>query len=121
MSVEQARAELAKPKPRPSKYRNVMTVVDGIRFHSKKEASRYVVLKQAQRSGLISDLTLQPKFKLCVNGILVCDFIPDFAYVENGERIYEDTKSKPTEANRVFRLKRRLFQALYPNERLRIV
>lgn len=49
-----------------SKYRAVPTMVDGIRFASKKEARRYGELKLLERAGEIWDLELQPKFPLHV-------------------------------------------------------
>jgi hypothetical protein len=52
-------------KPR-SKYGAQPTVVDGIRFHSKKEARRYKELKLLEKAGEIWDLKLQPAFPLMV-------------------------------------------------------
>lgn len=50
------------------KYKNKKVKINDITFDSKKEANRYLVLKQMQNSGLISDLTLQKPFIL-VSGI----------------------------------------------------
>lgn len=47
-----------------SKYHNVKTEVNGIRFDSKKEARRYAALLESQRVGAISDLRLQVDFTL---------------------------------------------------------
>ena len=47
-----------------SKYKNKKTVVDGITFDSKKEASRYLELKKLKDAGFIDDLELQVKFVL---------------------------------------------------------
>lgn len=46
------------------KYRSKKVKVDGISFHSKKEATRYKELKQLERAGEISDLRLQVKYVL---------------------------------------------------------
>jgi hypothetical protein len=49
---------------KPSKYRSRRTTVDGITFHSAKEANRYVDLKLLERCGKIANLELQPFFEL---------------------------------------------------------
>jgi hypothetical protein len=48
----------------PRKYRNTPTVVDGIRFDSKREARRYQELKLLEKAGEIHALELQPVFPL---------------------------------------------------------
>jgi hypothetical protein len=95
-----------------SKYRAVPTFVDGIRFHSKKEAARYQELLLAQHAGDILDLELQPAFKLYVEGKLIGTYRADFKYrdVELGREVVEDVKGFKTE---VYKLKAKLFQALY--------
>lgn len=47
-----------------NKYRNKKILIDGILFDSAKEGQAYLVLKQKQNNGIISDLTLQPKWEL---------------------------------------------------------
>lgn len=47
---------------KPTKYGNVKTVIDGITFDSKKEATFYGNLKMMKRSGIIKGFELQPKF-----------------------------------------------------------
>jgi hypothetical protein len=93
-----------------NKYGNKPTVVDGIKFSSKKEASRYGQLKLLQRGGKISELRLQPKFDIVVCGAKICRYIADFTYVENGLVIVEDVKGKPTP---VYRLKKKLMKAVF--------
>ncbi len=95
---------------RPNKYRAKPVTVDGIRFASSKEARRYGELKVLERAGKIRQLVLQPKFKLTVNGHLICEYWGDFAYFEKA-RVIEDTKGFKTE---VYKLKRKLLLALYP-------
>ena len=46
------------------KYNAKKTVVDGIKFDSKKEAARYEVLKGLERVGKIDRLELQPRFEV---------------------------------------------------------
>lgn len=94
------------------KYRNVPTVVDGINFSSKAEARRYGELLLLQKAGEIAALELQPKFVLTVNGVKVCKYFGDFAYVAvNGARVVEDVKSAATRTNPVYRLKKKLLKA----------
>lgn len=95
---------------RKNKYGNTPTTVDGVRFASLREARRYGELKVMERCGLISGLELQPPFDLAVNGVHVCRYVADFAYVEKGERVVEDAKGMPTPE---YRLKRKLLLAVH--------
>lgn len=97
-------------KSKPSKYRAIKTNVDGVVFDSRGEAGRYEQLKLLQRAGHISNLKLQPKFELMVNGILICRYVADFSYVENGKEVVEDFKGFKTPA---YNLKKRLMLAIF--------
>lgn len=46
-----------------AKYGNVKTVIDGIKFDSRKEATFYGKLKLMKRAGEILDFEMQPKFE----------------------------------------------------------
>ena len=84
---------------------------DGITFDSGKEMKRYVVLRQMQRDGEISDLQLQVEYELIPaqrepdivgkNGVIkkgkvierACKYIADFVYRDReGNLVVEDTK-----------------------------
>ena len=95
-----------------NKYRNTITIVDDIRFHSKKEANRYRELTMLRNSKFISDLTLQPKFKITLNEKFICTYTADFAYYDHklGTIIYEDVKGYRTQ---VYKLKKKLTEAQY--------
>ena len=101
-----------------NKYRNVKTIVDGIKFDSKKEASRYSELLFLQRRGDICELELQPSFEICPtvrwNGKTLRKRIyrADFMYKNTTSRKYivEDVKGHRT---REYLLKRSLFLHLY--------
>lgn len=93
-----------------SKYHAIKTEVDGFVFASRKEANRYSQLKLLEGAGEIHNLELQPKFPLVVNGKSIGTYIADFSYVEDGELITEDVKGVKTP---VYRLKKKLVQALY--------
>ncbi len=97
---------------RRHKYGAIPTVVDDIRFASKKEAQRYSQLKLLLQAGEITNLELQPKYRLEVNGIHVGDYVADFRYERDGETIVEDVKSPATKTP-VYRLKKKLMKAIH--------
>jgi hypothetical protein len=100
-----------------AKYRNVKVAVDGITFHSRKEANRYLELKLLVRAGEITDLELQKKYPMMVNGVKVCEYWSDFAYKDRtGQDVTEDVKSPITRKEPVYRLKNKLFKACYGRE-----
>lgn len=97
--------------PRPPKYGNRKTVVDGITFDSAKEAKRYGELKVLQRAGEITSLELQPRFPIVINGVKVCTYVADFYYVDEiGSLVVEDCKGFKT---REYILKRKLMKAVH--------
>ena len=80
-----------------NKYRNVKTEIDGIVFDSKREAGRYQELKMLERSKIITQLELQKTFELRVNGVLICKYRADFAYLDQqGREVIEDAKGVRT-------------------------
>ncbi len=95
-----------------SKYKNVITTIDNIKFHSKKEARRYEELRMMRKAKLISDLELQPNFKIILNNQFICNYKADFAYHDHaiGQVIYEDVKGFKTQ---VYKLKKKLTEAQY--------
>jgi hypothetical protein len=58
-------------------------------------------------AGKITDLRLQVPLHCLVNGLLVCDYIADFAWLENGVQHVGDAKSEGTRTA-VYRLKKKL-------------
>jgi len=102
-----------------SKYRNVKTEVDGIKFASKREAVRYSQLKLLEKAGEIARLKLQPRYPLTVGGLHVCTYVADFEYAVSAgggyttETVTEDAKGVKTAA---FVIKAKLFHALYGRE-----
>lgn len=114
-----------------SKYFARKVTVDGIEFHSSKEAKRYKELKLLERIGKIKNLKLQvpfviiptqyesyisytPKKKIPKESKRVVEkmakYIADFTYeTEDGEYVVEDAKGyKDSTAYEVFVLKRKL-------------
>jgi hypothetical protein len=94
-----------------TKFGAVKIVYDNITFDSMGEGYRYVDLKNLQKLGIISNLQLQPKFDLVVNGVKVCVYRADFQYTFEGNEIVEDFKGVFTALSK---LKVKLFQILYP-------
>lgn len=118
---------------RRSKYGNRKTVVDGITFDSKKEANRFRELQLLERAGKITALQRQVKYVLIPTqrefsneiykkgahqghfkpGKVMekeCSYIADFAYIQDGAYVVEDTKGVRTEA---YKIKRKLMLERY--------
>ena len=80
-----------------NKYNAKKQIYKGMKFDSKKELTRYLVLEQMQKNNYISELELHPMIPLIVNGIKIGKYTADFKYKNNnGEVIIEDVKSKVT-------------------------
>lgn len=113
------------------KYNNTKVEYDGIKFDSKKEMQRYIVLKEAESTGIISNLELQVKYELIpavkeeyVEHLKTKDKIKtrtlqlpitytcDFRYLKNGEVIVEDVKASPKMLPKEFVLKEKMMFAL---------
>ncbi|WP_230656903.1 DUF1064 domain-containing protein [Psychrobacter sp. I-STPA10] len=109
-----------KDNKKSNKYGAEETVVDGIKFHSKKEATRYSELKSLLRNGKITDLELQPKYDLIpttkIGGKTYCKitYSADFKYKDSkGAVIIEDVKSVATKKNHVYQIKKRLMKTVH--------
>lgn len=113
------------------KYGNTKVVYNGIKFDSKREMQRYLVLKDAESKGLIYCLTLQPKFELvpsvretyikhlktkdkeCERTLqLAITYTADFSYFINGQQIIEDVKASKKMLPKEYVLKSKLMFAL---------
>lgn len=112
---------ISKDNDVPLKYHNRKVKVDDHVFDSAREASVYQGLKACEKAGVICDLVLQPRFLLQES---FTDFsgkrqkaiyyVADFRFTEkDGKDVVVDVKSKITEANPVYRLKRKLFLYRY--------
>jgi Protein of unknown function (DUF1064) len=99
------------PSPPRNKYKAVRKEVDGHVFDSKAEAWHYLSLKLQVRMGEIEHLVLQPTFRICLNGVHICDYRADFSYYRNGAFVVEDVKGVRTP---VYQLKKKLIEALSP-------
>jgi hypothetical protein len=95
--------------------RNKPTVIDGIRFASKKEAKRYSELNLLMRGGEIYQLDWQTAFTLEVKGMKICRYIADFVYRDSksGRVVVEDCKGRKAGVQyQMFRLKAKLMKAV---------
>lgn len=102
-----------------NKFNAQKTEAFGRTFASKKEARRYGDLKTLERAGEISGLICQPRFDLTVNGIRVGRWTPDFSYFEADQEIVEDVKGGNATKTEAYRLRVKLFKALYPQFEVR--
>lgn len=105
-------SEEFRDRPKPHKYGARPCVVNGIRFHSRKEANRYAELKLLEKARKISDLQTQVRYSLDVNGVHVAYYVADFKYfdLDGREWVVEDVKGFATDA---YKLKKLLVKALY--------
>ena len=95
---------------KPRKYRNVPTVVDGIRFDSKAEARRWGELKLLERAGSISSLERQVAIELpgiYSNG-RKAKMIVDFVYWDRTRAAWVHEDVKGYEPTTVWKLKQAL-------------
>lgn len=95
---------------RRAKYGNKKTIIDGIKFDSKREAQRYGALQLMLKAGLISNLRLQVPYQITVNGMKVCKYVADFVYEDKGVEIVEDVKGMKTP---IYNLKKKLMKAVF--------
>ena len=99
-----------------SKYKAVRTEVDGVVFHSKREAARYGELQMLRRSGIIHNLAMQVHFGLSTNDPhgqpqRVGEYVADFVYqTKEGKTVIEDCKGFQTPQ---FKWKARHFELQY--------
>ena len=106
---------LAEGKKKRSKYGNVKTTANGIKFDSKKEALRYLQLRELESQGKIEGLKLQHTFTLqeaftTEDGekIQAIKYVADFTYYQDGIFVVEDVKSEITKKNPVYQMKKKM-------------
>lgn len=104
---------------RPRKYNNSTCTVDGITFHSRREADYYGQLKLEKKGKLIKDFERQVKYNLEVNGNKICGHIVDFLVtLPCGKKEVREVKGFATD---VWDLKRKLFEALFPEIEYKVI
>lgn len=114
-----------------TKYGNKKVEYDGLKFDSKKEMQRYIVLKKAEQDGIISNLRMQVRYELipavkqtyikylktkdkeCEKTIqLPITYTCDFQYIKDGVLVIEDVKASPKMLPKEFVLKEKMMFAL---------
>jgi len=99
------------------KYRNTKIEVNGIKYDSKAEMARHLILKQMERDGVIRCLETQVKYEL-LPGVKyegerkkpALRYIADFTYWQGDTHVIEDVKGMQTPA---FKIKRHMMKAIH--------
>lgn len=114
MTPQELRDYERNKKVKQGKYKSRGKWVDGIYFHSTKEANYYGTLKLRLKAGEIKDFRRQVKFKISINGAHITSYICDFIiYHWDGTRNVIDVKSEFTRTLEPYKIKKKLMQALY--------
>ena len=109
-------------EPTPSKYKNRKTIADGITFDSLHEAEVWLTLKAREQAKQIYDLKHHTRWPLYaatttqhIVAVAVATYESDFDYrnMSDGQLHVIDAKSTMTRTNKLYRLKRKLFEACY--------
>lgn len=96
-----------------SKYHNIKTEYNGIKYDSKKEAQFAQDLDMLKRAGEIKDWKRQIAFKMVVEGEIICRHYVDFEIEHNdGSKELVEIKSKST-MTPLWKLKKKLLYALF--------
>ena len=95
---------------RKNKYNAKKVKLDGFTFDSQLEAKHYWKLREAQKSGKISDLKIHPKYPIIINKQKICDVVLDFEYIQDAQTHYVDVKGFYTSESK---LRHKLLKAVY--------
>ena len=97
-----------------SKFKNKFIRIDGILFHSQKEARWWIYLQNRQKAGEISGLQRQVRYEIYRNKDgKPRHYIADFVFTEDGKERVVDVKSNFTAKDPVFKIKKELFECKY--------
>ena len=115
-----------------SKYGNRKVTIEGINFDSEREAKRYLILKDYQNKGDISDLRLQVvyelipaikelktivlKTKTMQKEVIIQQPITyrcDFTYIKDNVLVVEDVKISPKMLPTEYKLKKKLMRYVH--------
>ena len=110
LSSQEYRAQTSKPKR--NKYGAKRTVIDGVLFDSKAEATYYTALKMREKAGEVSAVELQRPFSLLgPKGELICTYKADFCFWDHKADRFRVVDVKGVETS-VFKLKRKMMRIL---------
>lgn len=107
--------EMLKTQKAKSKYHSTKTVVDGIKFDSKKEADYFGNLKMLQQAGVVVGIARQPRFPIGAGHEYVADFI---VFLPDGTCEVVEVKGMETDT---YLLKKSYFEEKYPMLKLRVI
>lgn len=118
------KAELSPGKAvQKNKFNNKIVYEDGLRFDSELERGRYLELKLLVKAGLISDLKTHVAFELAdpvefeheTRRKTAIRYVADFVYFDllKKQIVVEDTKSKATRTQAVYRMKKHLMKSVH--------
>lgn len=97
-----------------SKYRNKITLYNGIKFHSTKEANycrQLDLLKTANNENeRVLKYEMQVPFVFSVAGVLICTYKLDFKVYYKDRVEYVDVKGMRTD---VYQIKKKMMKAFY--------
>ncbi len=115
-----------------AKYGNKRLTIDGVTWDSKREYQRWLVLRQAEKDGLISNLERQPKFELVPaiketyikhlktkdkecerTAQLPITYTADFQYIKDGKTVVEDVKASKFMLPKEFTIKAKLMRYVH--------
>lgn len=109
------------PEPAKGKYAAEKVEQGGQKFDSKKEARRWIELERQQAAGQIMELKRQQSFVLAPSVRLAGElrkkpalrYFSDFSYMQDGQLVVEDTKSRPTRKLAAYRIKKHLMATVH--------
>lgn len=96
---------------------------DGSRtYDSKAEAAYCEQLRVLERSGIISELVLKPKYPIVIGGDLICTVVPEARFRdETGKIRIVDKKGGRATQTKEWHLKRKLFASIYRGLEIEVV
>lgn len=103
---------------KPNKYRNIKVEYQGMKFDSKKELRCWQELELRQKAGEIRSLNRQVRYDLIVNNKIIGSLTVDFTFEERCDHgawaiVIADAKSPPTRKETAYRLRKKIWEALY--------
>ena len=101
---------LSKVNKKRGKYNAMKCIIDGHKFDSKIEGDYYILYRDKQLKGLISNLELHPVYPIIINSKKICKVILDFRVFDedSGETKVVDIKGLDTA---ISKLKRKMVEA----------
>lgn len=99
-----------------SKYGSKKTIYAGTNYDSKKESvfARELDFKLKEHNGKLKSWTGQVRFPIVINEAHICDYVADFVLeYKDGSQEVIDVKSPYTAKLPVYRIKKKLVEAIY--------